>query len=201
MVVGGLLLAWALRRGRGDPPKHPVRRKIVEAVSAKHGINERALQETTGLKRGTVRHHLRLLVDSGILTRYPVGRENHYFPAGVERKRMDQVATANHGRAKRVLREIFLDPGIPQAELGERVGMTRKVLRHYIDFLGEHGLVEEQRDGRYQRYWPASSLDEAVYESVFRRSQTWQPAEDDSGPGPHPPEARRPERPGRDDDS
>lgn len=151
----------------GREPDHPLRRQILETIRSRLGINEVGIQEKTGLKRSTVRHHLQALMDAGLLERHPVGRENHYFPAGTPARDVKRLSAATHGRAKRVLREVFLDPGLTQAELAERLGMTRKVLRSYLDFLGEHHLLQEQRDARTQRYWPGGSANATVYDRVM----------------------------------
>lgn len=184
MTLSGLLVGIGLGfRSRPTDAKteHPVRRRILELIRRRLGINEACLEKEIGLKRAAVRYHLKFLVQHDLLLRRPVGRETHYFPPGVDPRKMDQFATANHGRAQNVLREIVKDPGIPQWELAERVKMTRKILRQYLDLLAEQDLVLERRDSRAQRYYPNPGLDGRLREQVL---------EGPCGESGEPPEAR-----------
>lgn len=139
-----------------------VRELLADLVSRSPGINEVGIGRETGLRRSSVRHHLRGLVSAGVIQQHPVRRENHYFQAGTPPATVQAQSAVAHGRARQVLREILLDPGIPQRELAARVGMSRKTLGEYVDFLGERGLLSEVRDSRFQRYFPGEDLEQAL---------------------------------------
>ena len=168
MVFASFLVGLVYRRK--PPPKDslesPIRRRLYGIVTKHLGINEKCLEAELGLKRSAVRHHVQCLVESKVLERYPIGRENHYFPAKTEPARMEVFAMANHGRAHKVLRHILLDPGIRQADLAARLGMTRKILRYHLDFLTQQGLVREQRLMRKQHYYPGAAMDQSVQAQV-----------------------------------
>jgi predicted transcriptional regulator len=130
------------------------------------GLSEAKLWKESGLARGTLRHHLRLLEAGGVIHKVNLGRKSHFFATDADSARSEKVARIQYGRACDVLREILVDPGVRQKDLRERLGMTRKVLRHNLDVLEGGALIQEHAKGRMRRYWPGQSVDGPIW-SLF----------------------------------
>lgn len=132
---------------------------LTSVVASLPGITEAGLRRRTGLPRSSVRHHLRSLVESGVLQSKPIRHEKHYFAGGLTEQALGREGALAHGRAHLVLREILLDPGLSQQDLCARVGMTRKIIGGYLDVLADNGLIMALREGRFQRYFVGHSVD------------------------------------------
>ncbi|MEL6189240.1 MAG: ROK family protein, partial [Myxococcota bacterium] len=59
---------------------------------------------------------------------------------------MNSLLTAQYNTS-RVLRQLWLEPGVSRAEIADRLGLNRSTLTHIIKSLGQQGLVRELDGG------------------------------------------------------
>lgn len=163
-LLGSILpLAFASSRtGRRGRELHPTQRAILDLLDEEPGLNHTEICEELGLARGTVQYHLRRLEDEDRIYQVSSGRETHYFRSTVPRGEAEKIAPIRAGRAMEIVEAVEQNPGLMQRELLEEIGMTRKVLREYMDRLAKkQELVDEAEVGRERRYFLTET-----YESV-----------------------------------
>jgi predicted transcriptional regulator len=146
--------------GRHEQALHPTQRRLLELLDEEPGLNHTEICDELDLARGTVQYHLRELEDGDRIHSVSSGRETHYFRANVSVEEAEKLALVRAGRAMEILKAVREDPGLMQRELLAEIGMTRKVLRGYVDDLADEELVQERAVGRKRRYFPTETYEE-----------------------------------------
>lgn len=125
------------------------RAEIARLVTQRPGIHFREIVRTTDWSRGTVEHHLRKLLDTGMITESSRGRYTCYFPRGdVDRRLMDAVAVLKSDGARRVLEAVLDSPGISATEAAAAAGLSRQAAHVHLRRMVAAGLATSRRRGR-----------------------------------------------------
>ena len=129
-----------------DPLEHETRADIQAVIREEPGVHLSAVAEATDAPLSTVRHHLDVLADEGLVYDADLRGRRRYFPAE-ETDPALQAALADEATAAVV---EALDGFGPAAvgDLAEAVDRDRSTLSHHLDRLEEDGVVERERDGR-----------------------------------------------------
>jgi predicted transcriptional regulator len=128
--------------------EHPVRARLHEAVLAEPGIHYLRLQERTGVPRGTLDHHLRKLVEGGILHREQGQGFVCYFAGVPDADALAAAPALKSEAARTLLRLIHGRPGTTAQHLAQELGVQPSSVAHHIDRMVQAGLVERVRAGR-----------------------------------------------------
>ncbi|MGQ0536904.1 MAG: winged helix-turn-helix transcriptional regulator [Methanobacteriota archaeon] len=136
----------------------PTRRRILDVIRDKPGIKITDLCRETGSGWGTVKYHLHLLEKAGLVLSRPTARDRLLFASDFPEESLPVTEVLRQGRAEKLAIEILREPGVVQKDLCERVQMTRKIIRRYIDLLESAGLVSVEREARFQRHYPGPRL-------------------------------------------
>jgi predicted transcriptional regulator len=157
--------------------KHPLQARIRDAVRLRPGIMTQDLATELGCNRSTLRYHLALMQEGGVLRAVFFSQRSRFFLAEVDPQAQDALAVLQRGRTWDLARQVAENPGLPQCDLTDGLQMSRKVMRKYLDRLVKHGLVEEVDDAPYLTYYPTRGLHKMV--------AAWDPArlEDEEGAG------------------
>lgn len=179
--LGTFLLGRAMPAGlRVQPLRSKNRRRVLEAVHRRQPVRLPDLQDATGLSRGALRYHLRILVASHILQSHvPDSRRNVTYmlnsgslmfpapPPASQRPRADDpgadsmAATLSVGTSHPVRREVlgFLGSCGPAdadslrghlASLGR--APARSTVSYHLNLLEEAGLVQVRQVHRRKVY-------------------------------------------------
>lgn len=161
-IQTGLAVAGASDRERWKDLDNQARRDILLAVRQNPGLNQTDLIETTELGRGSVEYHLAMLEDRGYLYSLSCGRERHYFLIGFPSTVARGISAIRKGRALAVVEAVLDEPGRIQKEIANCAGMSRKILRGYLDHLRKAGLISEEVVGRTREYYPTEDLKDLI---------------------------------------
>lgn len=121
---------------------HPARARIYSIVLANPGVHRAALVERLGLGNGATRHHLDVLVGSGLLMVTRPGGFVRYFPAGVvgfTEARREGVLRAGCNRA--VFAILSAEPLLTLRAVGARLGISAPSVHRAVKRLREAGLL------------------------------------------------------------
>lgn len=145
--VGAPIASAAIRAGqRGDGPAlaNDNRRRVFLQVGETPGAHIAALVDATGIPRSTVRYHLRVLDDAGLIAGGRVGGKHRYVPIGVDLR----VAAALHDEPTRSVADAVarFEP-VSVTGLAEELDRAPSTVSHHLDRLDEAGLLERERDG------------------------------------------------------
>lgn len=148
-VKGGLAIPLFSRVERPTALRHPVRAELHQLIEATPGIHFQELSRRTGRGRGTIQHHLRKLVDVGLVNEQQAGGFTCYFPKGVvDRRLMETLPLLKSEGSRGVLAAIAARPGLSGSDVAAVVGLTRQTVNHHVWRLETSGLIEARRAGR-----------------------------------------------------
>jgi predicted transcriptional regulator len=164
VLSGVLSYAWPTLKGgvvglfsrvrEDDLVKHPARAAIMQRIEAEPGIHYQALLRAVGGGRGTMEHHVRKLVDGGLVTQAHRGGYMCYFPRGAGRHALASAGMAKSDGARAILQAVTNQPGLSSLEVAERCGLQPSTVTYHVKRLIEGGLVTAVRDGRVVRLHP-----------------------------------------------
>lgn len=152
-------LETAIANGSGHTLlAQPMRRLMMDIIRREPGIKISQLCRETTAGWGTIKYHLHLLRRAGLIVARNTGRDCLLFASDVSPEDVAAKEALRRGRAGHLARAIADTPGASQKELCERIHMTRKIIRRYVELLEHAGLVNERREAQFQRYYPGPAL-------------------------------------------
>ncbi len=164
VAAGAMVLLWPALKGllggiglfsrirREDLLEHPVRAGIMETIESDPGVHFQELVRRMGKGRGTMEHHVRKLVQSGLLVEKAERGFTCYFPKGaVDRRLMEMAPLFKAQGARRVLQAVQAQPGAATMELASTLGMATSTVNYHVKRLVDAGVLDSRRDGRFVR--------------------------------------------------
>ncbi len=141
--------ALAFLRTTQAPPENAIRIEVRHAIEASPGIHFHALRRTTSKAAGTLRHHLRVLEETGEIVAHQQGGYKCYFPArGTSRHLIAGAGALKAPSARRMLHGIVQAGHLSMGEAAVFAGLTPSTATHHALRLEDAGLVTRIRAGR-----------------------------------------------------
>lgn len=139
-----VLLFGYLRQADGAPLDHEVRSLVFDHVRSTPGAHIAAIAEGTDVPRSTVRYHLRVLEEAGLIDGATVRGRHRYAPAGADL----QLAAALHDDPTRaVLEAVDRFEPVSVSGLAEEIDRAPSTVAHHLDQLERAGLLTRERAG------------------------------------------------------
>lgn len=143
------MLAFFFTRIR--PPKaldHRLREDIQGLVQQRPGLRTEDLRKSLDLGYGQTAHHLRILMQSGLLETIRISGSHHFYPAGryghQEKKRL---ALLNHQAARRLYDTIRKTGEGDVSTLAKKSRLSVAYTSRLAARLAAEGLVQRRREG------------------------------------------------------
>jgi predicted transcriptional regulator/uncharacterized protein YegL len=149
-VILGLIIFAYTRIRREDLLNQENRKKIYEYITDNPGEHFRALQRAVDLEVGVLSHHLNVLEKEQLIVSEQDGNNRRFWAAGVKHD-LDQVHLSRI--QENILKQIDKDPGITQAQIAKKIGVSRKVVFYHVKFLRNAGIVREEKEKRKTHYY------------------------------------------------
>lgn len=128
-----------------DPLEHDCRKAIYETVRKQPGAYLSEVSDRTEVPLSTVRHHVRILEDEGLVTARKVNGKRRYFLEGDDAELLAALAEP----AKREVLETIAEFGrAPNGRLADALERDPSTVSHHLAALEEAGLVLREKDGR-----------------------------------------------------
>lgn len=139
---------WVMRKASGEA----VRVQIGQFIRTNPGVHFRAIQRTLQLSPGQAVHHLRRLVEDGLVVERRSARYTFYFPAGAVLGSRDAVAAVRQPVRCAVAREVQQAGARTLRELAEATGLATSTLHHHLRILMDSSVLEPEgpRPVRYK---------------------------------------------------
>lgn len=154
-IVRVQLLRWSLVAGfsrltQDDALRNERRERIVQRVREQPGIHFSGLRRASEIPNGALVHHLRVLIERGLLSSARDGARIRYYP------RQPGVAyvVPRTGRQVALLDAVTAFPGVTQRDLAARLGVSRLAVHRSTKTLAASGDLRIERDGRRRQYFP-----------------------------------------------
>ncbi|MCA1818642.1 MAG: winged helix-turn-helix transcriptional regulator [Thermoplasmatota archaeon] len=153
MLAGAIYWLWpALKAGplalfsrvRGeDLLKNPLRAEIHQRIEAEPGLHHQALVRALGRAHGTVEHHLRKLVEGGLVARVQGKGYTCYFPKGrLDYRAMAAAPFLKSPVARSILDNVRRKPGIRTGELARALAVAPATIHYHVERLRGAGLID-----------------------------------------------------------
>ncbi|MFB1066592.1 winged helix-turn-helix transcriptional regulator [Natrinema sp. H-ect4] len=128
-----------------DPLEHDCRAAIYETVRKQPGAYLSAVSDRTEVPLSTVRHHVRVLEDEGLVTARKVNGKRRYFLEDDDAELLAALAEP----AKREVLETIAEFGrAPNGRLADALERDPSTVSHHLAALEDAGLVVREKDGR-----------------------------------------------------
>ncbi|MGA1848626.1 MAG: VWA domain-containing protein [Thermoplasmatota archaeon] len=148
-VLGLIIFAYTRIR-REDLLNQENRKRIYEFITDNPGEHFRALQRAVDLEVGVLSHHLNVLEKEQLIVSEQDGNNRRFWAAGVKHDH-DKVHLSRI--QENILKQIDRDPGITQAQIAKKIGVSRKVVFYHVKFLRNAGIVREEKEKRKTHYY------------------------------------------------
>ncbi|WP_221056839.1 winged helix-turn-helix transcriptional regulator [Methanoculleus chikugoensis] len=134
--------------------EHETRTAIYDHIRAHPGIRLGTLAEDLGINRGTLRYHLGILQEFGMVAAAAVGGQTGYFEnrqrySPLEAKVLIHLKNPN---TRDILFTLLEEPGASRRDLAERLGITASSVSWHLRRLSGDGVVLREKSGADVRY-------------------------------------------------
>jgi predicted transcriptional regulator len=151
-LKGALSFGLFSRVQRDSALDQATRSQLHALVEANPGIHFQEIVRRSGRGQGTVDHHLRKLVDVGLLVRQQAPGFVCFFPKGsVDRRVMAAAPVLKADGARAVLEAVAARPGLSGLGIGAVTGLDRGTVSYHLRRLSQAALVTIERAGRELR--------------------------------------------------
>jgi DNA-binding transcriptional ArsR family regulator len=118
-----------------------VRADICRYVIAHPGAHFRDIQRGMHLSPGQAMHHLRKLLDSGLLVERRISRYTHYFPSTVPAAMRNALGAVRHPSRRALVEAVHVRGAASMAELACELPCAPSTLHHHLKVLTEAGVL------------------------------------------------------------
>ncbi|WP_276271217.1 winged helix-turn-helix transcriptional regulator [Haloarcula litorea] len=141
---GSVVVGYS-RFGDTDPLEHETRESLHERIAENPGTYVAELARRTDTHVSTVRYHVRVLVDEGLVERRSERGRTHLSPAGSD----DGPAPAVEDGTRRSILDSLAQQGAATGEeLSERLDLSKSTLSYHLQRLADDGLIAREEAGR-----------------------------------------------------
>lgn len=134
------------RRDDGsDPLENEVRREINDFVARSPGTYPSRVARATDVSLSTVRYHLRVLREEGLVQEETFGGKRRLYPAGSDHLAL--AAALEDDATASIVRTLARSDPATVSDLAERLDRAPSTLSHHLSRLEDDDLVVRERDG------------------------------------------------------
>lgn len=144
------------RISRKNVLDHESRKILYSLIINNPGLELKSLADLSGLNEHTLKYHVDQIVDAGLVSVCQAGNNNHYFENhGTYSIEEQQLMSRFHHRGPgKILSAVQDNPGVSRGELASILGISGPVVSRSMQQLIKEGLIRQETDGKYRRYYP-----------------------------------------------
>lgn len=126
---------------------HPTRSRMLDLIEAQPGIHFEALVRAAGVARGVGRHHLEILVHSGMVTREKAGKYVTLSVTGAAKGPPGVGGLLKSEGARRLLEAIASNPGLTVNAVARVAGLRPSSTRYHLRRFVAAGMIRREATG------------------------------------------------------
>lgn len=144
LPVGAIFLRYS-RYDNSDPLENDVRQQVYESVEQSPGTYISEMSKECDASRSTVRYHVRILEEEGLIVSEADRGKHRLYPIGSETPEL--AAALNDSATARVLDAIARLEPVTVSALAEDLDRSPGTVSYHLDRLTNDGLLERERMG------------------------------------------------------
>jgi len=131
-----------------------VRSSVFSAIQKNPGIHLRGLARETGIRLGTLRHHLQMLSQTGKITGHPDAEALRYYENNGMYTETRQLVLRHLRNAtrKQILGILIRQPSAGRDEIAGLLGFTGAAITWHMNVLEADRIIRVEHTGRSVRY-------------------------------------------------
>lgn len=140
-----------------DPLENDRRRAVYETIAAEPGTYLSQVSERSDVALSTVRHHVRVLEEEGLVTATKVNGKRRYYldddpdegaPTDADVANVELHAALQESAKRDVLEALSRVGASPNGRLADELDCDPSTVSHHLSSLEDAGLVIREKDGR-----------------------------------------------------
>lgn len=139
--LGAVLIGYS-RHASAEPLANEVRRRVNEQVRTTPGAHIAAIVDAVDVSRSTVRYHLDVLEEAGLVAGETIYGKHRYAPAGHD---LSTAAALYDEPSREVLDGVARYEPVSVSGLAAAVDRAPSTVSHHLDRLSDVGLLERVR--------------------------------------------------------
>lgn len=130
------------------------RQKIYDCITANPGVKFNALERLTGIKEGTLKYHLLLLVAKRKVISFGTGRSVRYYENNGRYSELEKKVLLHlqNPTTRRILGILASFPEVSRKDIAEIVGIAGPSISWHTKRLSGDGIISTSKNGREVRY-------------------------------------------------
>ena len=131
-----------------------VRSKIYDHIKKNPGVHYSAIADETGINRGTLRYHLKMMQMQDTVRVFHGTGYTRYFENNMKFNEYYQKVLHHlrNNTSKKILEVLVKNPDVSRKEISLAVGVSGPSVSWYMKRMCEDGVVSTSREGRHVRY-------------------------------------------------
>ncbi len=142
-----------------------IRLKIYNHIKENPGVHYSAIANETGINRGTLRYHLKILQMYDKVCMFHSTGYTRYFENNMKFDKYDQrvLHHLKNDTSKKILEELVENPDVSRKDISLAVGISGPSVSWYMKQLCADDIVSTSREGRHVRYRLNSEAAESLH--------------------------------------
>jgi len=143
-----------------------VRSSVFSAIRKNPGIHLRGLARETGIRLGTLRHHLQMLSQTGKITGHKdVEALRFYENNGMYTETQQRVLRhLRNATRKQILGILMRQPSAGRDEIAGQLGFTGAAVTWHMNVLEADSIIHVERTGRSVRYVISEDVNRCLHD-------------------------------------
>lgn len=139
----GVVLGYSRYDG-SDPLENELRENVYKTITASPGIYIAKLSNETTIHRSTVRYHVRVLEEEGLVSETVLQGKHRLYPA--EQNNLSLIAALDEEATAAVLQALLRLEPASVSLLADDLDRAPSTVSHHLTRLADEGLVTRERD-------------------------------------------------------
>lgn len=154
---------------RSNVLENTKRDRLYAFIKSRPGSYFSEIIKATGLNRGTVDYHLRMMKAEDMIEFRKINGKKRYFlnHSTYNEEEQTVIAELKNDVHRRIILEILNNQSMNHKTLAEKIGVSAPTITHHIKHLKKTGIVKAETKGWYTTY----SIDSNYFDSLQKYSR------------------------------
>ncbi|MBP2133945.1 DNA-binding MarR family transcriptional regulator [Methanomicrobium sp. W14] len=145
-------------------PDNDKRTDVYNYIKENPGIYFSEIYRVSGLNKGTVEYHLKVLESEGLINTLSANGRLHYFASNSSYSKDEKnlILILKNGILRSILEVIYRNPGINNKGIAEDLGYSESTVSRHLNCLKDCGIVRPHTSGWFVMY----DIDDEYHERI-----------------------------------